>query len=679
MINIAYFKKSFYTIIGFLFCFTTLAQLPNPAIVGYWENWTGSRSIKLKDIDPRYNVVCVAFGHHDTKTDYNIILNMPAGYNKATYKSEIKGLQAEGRKVILSLGGQNHPTVLDSVAEKDIFVSSVNALIDEYGFDGVDIDFEGKSLKFSNITIGSPGDERQQLMITAIQEILANHKTKHDKKLLLLMAPEVIYVQGGLSNWGVNNAYGGAYLPIIEALKDDIDMLNVQLYNTGEAFGIDGRIYDQSYPDFLVAMTEAVIQGFTGKSKLGKFSGLPASKVGIGLPGCEGWGYTTPSDITSAVNYLTGKGSQPGRYKLKNESGYPDLGGMMVWSINSDKSCNPSYDYVYTWETLFSTSPYIRAKNKEDIFEQQENNKLFEVHVKNDKLVNPIDQTKWTIENLPAGTSVSKIERINDTIAHVTLTGTSDAVYKTYVRNISVTVDSSQLITSTKSLIDDRGLVLKKNPSKIPGIFEAESFDKERGMSFSDNNNLVRTKNTSNLNDNRAGSYWIDYQIDVTETDTFSVILNLRTRSSGTFSFSIDGEQVTSQKVKSTNDQMTPITLDKSINLTKGAHTLRISINTGLYYLDNIEFKKFVASSTVDIIGHEQALFYPNPVKDYIYLNNIINGKVNIYSLTGQNVISNIVVEENGSIDLSYLEDGIYFIQFSTSNEQVIYQKFIKE
>ena len=88
---------------------------------------------------------------------------------------------------------------MDSIAEKNAFVASMNAIVDNYGFDGIDIDLEGNSLQFDSINIQNPGDARQQLMITAIQEIMANHRTTHGKKLLLTMAPETVYVQGALS------------------------------------------------------------------------------------------------------------------------------------------------------------------------------------------------------------------------------------------------------------------------------------------------------------------------------------------------------------------------------------------------------------------------------------------------------------------------------------------------
>lgn len=671
-------KKNIYTIITFLFCFSLFAQLPNPAIVGYWENWKGERFIPLKDIDSRYNVINIAFATPKKGSDYDIELVLPYSYTEVIYKNEIKGLQDKGKKVIISIGGQNHHVLLNTVAEKDTFVSSVNAMIDKWGFDGVDIDLEGASLKFTEINIQSPGDDKQKFLIAAIQDILANHKAKHGKKLILTMAPETIYVQSALSQWAGD--YRGAYLPIIEALKDDIDMLNVQLYNTGSMFGLDGASggeFKQSTADFLVAMTEAVIKGFKATGKIGTFSGLSASQVGIGLPGCEGWGYTSPKDIEAAIKYLTGKGPQPGSYKLKQDGGYPELRGMMVWSINSDKNCTPSYGYIHTWESLFSTEPHIRIQNKDEIFEQKETDKIFEVHLKNDNFISSINKDKWTIKNLPLNVSVNKIDRINDTTVHVTLTGKSSEVYKTYIRNVSVKIDSAEFEKGKNSLTVDRGVILKKNPLIIPGLFEAEAYDIQNRYKMNGVND-IKTLNTENVNYTNSFNYLLEYKVDVTTTDTYNAIIKIKTKNSGDFSFYVDGEIMTTLKVQSTNNEWKMLSTE-GIKLSESTHTLRITTKKGLFYLDNIEFKKFVSNSTIDLFGTKQGLFYPNPVKNKIYFNNIIDGEISIYTLRGDNIIPETPIKEGDNINISSLQKGIYFIKFTASNGNIIYQKFIKE
>ncbi|HSK13113.1 MAG TPA: fibronectin type III domain-containing protein, partial [Phnomibacter sp.] len=161
--------------------------------------------------------------------------------------------------------------------------------------------------------------------------------------------------QGGQSNY--SGVWGG-YLPVIHALRDSIDMLNVQLYNSGTMYGIDRRIYTQGTADFIVAMTEAVIKGF--QTNGGFFSGLPAHKVGVGLPACSnaaGGGYVAPATVKAAVDYLRGIGPKPGTYTLVQAGGYPDLRGMMTWSINWDRvsNCGGTYGFAQNYETIFGS------------------------------------------------------------------------------------------------------------------------------------------------------------------------------------------------------------------------------------------------------------------------------------------------------------------------------------
>jgi hypothetical protein len=156
---------------------------------------------------------------------------------------------------------------------------------------------------------------------------------------------------------GQAGAYGGiwgAYLPIIDALRDRLDILQVQLYNSGSMYGIDGGIYTQGTADFIVSQTEALLQGFqTGG---GFFAPLPPEKVAIGLPACPlaaGGGYVSPALLAQTVDYLRGTGPQPGSYQ--RVATYPTLRGLMTWSINWDAvaSCAAANEFAQAYADLF--------------------------------------------------------------------------------------------------------------------------------------------------------------------------------------------------------------------------------------------------------------------------------------------------------------------------------------
>ena len=363
-------KKS--TLLLFLISNLAFAQNPNPALVGYWQNWNDVNApyIQLNTIDSRYNVVCLAFAVPHTGTDYQMEF-IPDQVSQATLISQIQTLQSQGKKVLVSVGGATAQVVLSSTAERDTFINTMTNIINTFGFDGMDIDLEGSSLTVSGGTISSPVDQPIIRMIYAIRQIMSDFYSAHGHKMFLTMAPETAFVQGGMSAY---NGIWGACLPVIDALRDSLEILHVQLYNSGSMYGIDANIYNQGTADFIVAMTEAVIHGFNTAG--GYFTGLPASKVAVGLPACAsaaGGGYVSPAVAQSAINYLRGIGPQPGTYILANAGGYPSLRGMMTWSINWDavSTCASVYEFAGSYQNIFglpTATDELRGKNDLALF-----------------------------------------------------------------------------------------------------------------------------------------------------------------------------------------------------------------------------------------------------------------------------------------------------------------------
>jgi len=337
--------------------FRVNAQMPNPALVGYWQNWNDGSApyIPLDSIDSRYNVIEVSFASPATGTTYNMTF-VPDGATQSELQTGISHLQSQGRKVLISIGGANGVVTLTNVAERDTFVTTMTNIINTYNFDGIDLDLEGSSVSVSGGTISSPTDSSIVNMIDAVKLIMKNYRTQYNKKMLLTMAPETAFVQGGMSAYG---GIWGAQLPIIDGLRDSLDILQVQLYNSGTMNGIDGLSYTSGTADFIVAMTEAVIHGFNTSG--GLFNGLPASKVAVGLPACTsaaGSGFTDTATVKHAIDYLRGMGTKPGTYTLAVAAGYPDLRGMMTWSINWDKvaTCGSVYEFATNFQRIFNGS-----------------------------------------------------------------------------------------------------------------------------------------------------------------------------------------------------------------------------------------------------------------------------------------------------------------------------------
>ncbi|MBI34881.1 MAG: hypothetical protein CMP67_05905 [Flavobacteriales bacterium] len=658
-------KKSILLLFGLILSFNLFGQIPTPAMVGYWENWQGNRFVKLKNIDSRYNVIQISFAERQNGRDYD--LGFEPAYSEQEFRAEMQALKAEGKKVLISIGGQNAVLMLDSIEERDVFISSVNEMIDEWGFDGLDIDLEGASLGFNDIHVQNPGDVRHQYLIEAIGMIMKNHYEKHGVKLLLTMAPETLYVQGGLSTASVKR---GAYLPLIETLRDSIDMLNVQLYNSGSQFGLDGLIYNQGNADWILAMTEAVIQGFECADSLGTYSGLPAYKVGVALPGCHSYDAVPHKEMEAAMRYLIGEGPQPGSYTLIQSGGYPDLRGMMTWSINSDKKCSPSYGFVDTYSKVFTDAPYIEIENISEVYEGEEDGKIIKVELFNDVYSDSLDSSNWTIVNLPEGVQIDTIQRISDTVAHILFKGNASAPYTHTNFKVTLTIDSLELINSTENLSRNNGVVLKPAVTTLPGIFQPEKYIRYQGagiVNMSNGGKFTRIYN----------GQWIEVEVDVAEAGDYVADFRYRT-SAGTHKviLKVDGGINSINKIKSETAWQTWENQSFNVKLTEGKHNFSLHLVDGWVHLDWIHFWSVLGSDNITILN--KSLFYPNPSSQKIFFDDFSEGTVRIFGLRGD-LVKQVVLNSSNQVDISDLKTGVYTVKMEDLNGSVFYDKLVKK
>jgi chitinase len=338
-----------------MFSTQIMAQLPCNVMVGYWQSSWGT-SVRLKDINSNYNVINLSFleaGGGDGQSDNNVVSALKfTATNNANLLADIPVVQAQGKVVLMSIGGANGSFKLTSTSDVNTFLSKVEAVIQTYGLDGVDIDLE-RSVYLNQTRGGTISSPESHI------------KTTYGKKMILTMVPEVAYTVGGLSSY-MSSTYGVPYLAMIEALRDDIDLVMVQLYNaSGGSYGLDGKVYYEATADFIVSQTEAMIKGFTCVNSKGTYSGLDASKIAVCLPASSAAassGYVSTTVAKSALDYLLGVGSKPGSYTLKTSGGYPSLKGMATWSINTD--LDASYSFANNYATIFSACPTTTSQQE---------------------------------------------------------------------------------------------------------------------------------------------------------------------------------------------------------------------------------------------------------------------------------------------------------------------------
>lgn len=283
-------------------------DLPKHAVTGYWQNFNNGATVqRISDVPSAYDIIAVAFADATT-TPGAVTFNLDSaglgGYTVDQFKADVRAKQAAGKKVIISVGGEKGTVSVNSSASATNFANSVYSLMQEYGFDGVDIDLENGI--------------NPTYMTQALRALAA----KAGPDMILTMAPQTIDMQ----------STQGGYFQTALNVKDILTVVNMQYYNSGTMLGCDGKVYAQGTVDFLTALACIQLEG-----------GLDPSQVGLGLPAstrAAGGGYVSPSVVNAALDCLT-KATNCGSFKPSKT--YPGLRGAMTWSTNWDATAGNAW------------------------------------------------------------------------------------------------------------------------------------------------------------------------------------------------------------------------------------------------------------------------------------------------------------------------------------------------
>jgi chitinase len=341
----------------------TTTGLPKHALIGYlhasFQN--GSGYMKVSDVPASWDIIDLAFAEPTSITSGDIrftpcsTTDCPGAESDAQFKADIAAKQAQGKKVLISIGGQNGEVQLTTTGARDLFVSSVEAIIDRYGLNGLDIDFEGHSLSLNSgdSDFRSPTTPVIVNLISALKTL----KAHYGANFVLTMAPETFFVQLGYQFYGGTcngcDQRAGAFLPVIYAMRNDLTVLHVQDYNSGAITGLDNQYHTMGGADFDIAMTDMLAAGFTVANTGITFPPLRQDQIGFGTPASStaGNGYVAPAVLEQALDCLV-KGLNCGGYALRGGT-EPNMRGIMTWSIN--------WDHFNGWDFQNNLRPYLNT------------------------------------------------------------------------------------------------------------------------------------------------------------------------------------------------------------------------------------------------------------------------------------------------------------------------------
>ncbi|WP_394200259.1 Ig-like domain-containing protein [Shewanella waksmanii] len=302
-------------------------------LIGYWHNFVNGAGcpMPLSEISSKWDVIDIAFADNDRNSNGTVHFNLYSGdihstcpaLDAAQFKQDIANLQAQGKIIVLSLGGAEGTITLNTDTDQTNFVASLTQIINDWGFDGLDVDLESGS----NLLHGS---QIQARLPVALKQIEANM----GGDMYLTMAPEHPYVQGGMIAY---SGIWGAYIPLIDSLRDTLDLLHVQLYNNG---GLSNPYTNGAAPegsvDMMVASVKMLVEGFD-LADGSRFLPLRADQVAIGLPSgpsSANSGQAPTQNIIDALDCIT---KRVACSSVVPSQKFSDFAGVMTWSINWDK------------------------------------------------------------------------------------------------------------------------------------------------------------------------------------------------------------------------------------------------------------------------------------------------------------------------------------------------------
>lgn len=279
-------------------------------VVGYYPAWK-SNGLQYVDFGVLTHV-CYAFAI--PKSD-GTLRDLE---NPSTAKTLIASAHSNGAKVLLSVGGWSYNdtplegTFMEATSTEDkikTFADNIIAMCDQYGFDGVDMDWEHPRVD------GNSAKQYESLMVYLAEKL-------HKKDKLLTAA-----VLSGATADG--NIYYDAAAHT-NAVLNAVDFINIMAYDGG-----DGERHSQY--DFAVNCGN-----YWTKTR-----GLPGYKAVLGVPfyarpSWAGYGTILASDPkASEGDRVTYNGMDvyyngPATIAKKTAFAQENLGGVMIWELTQD-------------------------------------------------------------------------------------------------------------------------------------------------------------------------------------------------------------------------------------------------------------------------------------------------------------------------------------------------------
>ncbi|NJO90295.1 MAG: carbohydrate-binding protein [Chloroflexia bacterium] len=190
----------------------------------------------------------------------------------------------------------------------------------------------------------------------------------------------------------------------------------------------------------------------------------------------------------------------------------------------------------------------------------------------------------------------------------------------------------------------------------IPARIEAEEYNTMSGIL------LEKTKDENgfaNVGYIDAGD-WLEYKINVPADDNYAISFRVASTKNSTINILFDGTNKLTQNFGNSGGWQTWTTANNNVNLTKGAHTLRLQAVTDGFNLNWFQIGDVVSSLDKHDYSDEFVV-YPNPSIGVLKIKTSCKvTEIVIYDLNGNKVME---TSFNETLNLRKLSKGVYILK----------------
>lgn len=201
--------------------FSEIREEKPKRLVAYYASWSAARGVGVNELNPDlYTHLNYAFA--SLSEDGNLhVSEDELKKDGAFYQFHCLKEQYPHLKILLSVGGwtgsKNFSDAAASESKRSSFVSSALSLLSEYGFDGLDIDWEFPVTGGDNIKHCKEDGENYVRLVKELRTAFDKQKNPADNPFLLTIA-------GGPSPSFVRNAH-------LKEMEKYLDFINIMSYD----------------------------------------------------------------------------------------------------------------------------------------------------------------------------------------------------------------------------------------------------------------------------------------------------------------------------------------------------------------------------------------------------------------------------------------------------------------